>query len=394
MSRTESHVEPAIANQSPLAVEPWPEADDRFSHPIVQITLTRLREFARHRTNIFWVYGFPVLMSIALGIAFQDRPEETFRVDVQAGPGAERVAEALTASQDRYTEGHPGERVSFDVKIVDESEGRRRLRSGTSTLLLQPDPANRDDAPLIEQRIEYLYDFTRPDSNLARAAADEALQRAAGRHDPVAVRDAEFVEPGSRYIDFLIPGLLGSCLMTGGCWGVGFVAVDLRMRNLLKRLVTTPMQKSHLLAGLILSRFAFLITQVIVVLVVARLLFGVEVLGSLALLMGLAVLGGWMFAGVGLLAASRARTVETVSGILNLILMPMWVLSGVFFSSQRFPDAVQPFIKLLPLTPLIDSMRSVMIEGATLGDVAGDVGLMVGWAVGSFLVALRFFRWT
>ena len=165
-------------------------------------------------------------------------------------------------------------------------------------------------------------------------------------------------EPGGRYIDFLVPGLLGMSLMGGGLWGVGFVTVDMRIRKVLKRFLATPMRKSDFLVGILISRLLFLVPEVLVLLLFARLAFGVVIQGSLLAVVVLILLGALTFAGIGLLVASRARTLEAVSGLMNLVMLPMWVLSGIFFSSERFPEAMQPFIKALPLTPLIDALRS------------------------------------
>ena len=149
-------------------------------------------------------------------------------------------------------------------------------------------------------------------------------------------------DPGGRYIDFLVPGLLGMSLMGGGMWGVGFVTVDMRIRKLLKRLLATPMRKSEFLAGIMLSRLLFMVPEVLVLLVFARLAFGVRNQGSVLSLLVLIVLGAFSFAGIGLLVASRAKTVEAVSGLMNLVMLPMWMLSGIFFSPERFPKWRSP----------------------------------------------------
>jgi ABC-type multidrug transport system permease subunit len=219
------------------------------------------------------------------------------------------------------------------------------------------------------------------------------LQRAAGRRDVAEVNLVAVDAPGSRYIDFLIPGLLGMSLMGGGMWGVGFVTVDMRRRNLLKRFLATPMKKSHFLAGLMVSRMIFMVPEVLVLLVFARLAFGVVIQGSLLTVLFLILLGSVVFSGLGLLVASRAKTIEMVSGLMNLVMVPMWIFSGIFFSSERFPEAIQPAIKLLPLTPLIESLRAVMLEGASIGEQWGRIGIMAAWCVVSFVLALRWFRW-
>ncbi len=342
--------------------------------PLGQIILSRVREFYREPEALFWAYGFPILMVVGLGVAFRTQTAERIAVDVEAGPRAEAVAQALA--------GQP----KFVVKIVSAEEARQHLRNGRTELVVA---AAMDSAP----SYDYLFDPARPESALARNAVDDALQRAAGRQDVATVTQHEFSEPGGRYIDFLVPGLLGMSLMGGGLWGVGFVTVDMRIRKLLKRFLATPMRKSDFLAGVMISRLLFMVPEVIVLLVFARLAFGVVIYGSLSAVLILVLLGAVTFAGLGLLVASRARTVEAVSGIMNLVMLPMWMLSGIFFSSERFPTAVQPLIKALPLTALIDALRAVMQEGATLDAQLPQIGMLAGWSVVTFVLALKWFRW-
>jgi ABC-2 type transport system permease protein len=342
--------------------------------PLGQIVLARVREFYREPEALFWVYGFPILLVVGLGIAFRNQPVERITVDVIAGPQAGAVEKALTA------------RPKFDVAVHTEEEARLRLRAGRAALVVAASDGSKP-------RYDYFYDPSRPESMLARNAVDDALQRGAGRKDVAEAADHEFNEPGGRYIDFLVPGLLGMSLMGGGLWGVGFVTVDMRIRKLLKRFLATPMRRGDFLAGVMISRLLFMIPEVLVLLVFARLAFGVVIYGSLAAMLLLILLGAVTFAGLGLLVASRARTLEAVSGLMNLVMLPMWMLSGIFFSSERFPAMAQPLIKALPLTALIDSLRAVMQEGASLASLLPQVGLLSAWAIASFFLALRWFRW-
>jgi ABC-2 type transport system permease protein len=339
----------------------------------LELILTRLRETFRRPEAIFWVYGFPVLMVITLGIAFRNKPVEKVRVDIENGPKAEATAQTL-----------PTER--FIAGIQDPQSARRRLRTGKTDLIVVP---TLSESP----GYVYVYDPTRPESRIARDVTDDALQRAAGRKDPAPAKDETVQEPGARYIDFLVPGLLGMGLMGGGLWGVGFVTVDMRIRKLLKRFLATPMRKSDFLAALMLSRLLFMTPEMVLLLAFAYFAFGVVIQGSLLAVIVLILLGAFTFSGIGLLVASRASTLEAVSGLMNLVMLPMWVLSGIFFSAERFPDAAQPFIQTLPLTALINALRAVMIEGASLASQWHEVALLIGWSVVTFVLALRWFRW-
>jgi ABC-type multidrug transport system permease subunit len=200
-------------------------------------------------------------------------------------------------------------------------------------------------------------------------------------------------EKGSRYVDFVIPGLLGMNIMAGGIWGLGFAIVEARRRNLIKRLVSTPMSRANYLTSFLLSRLVFLVVEIVVILGSAVLLFGVPVRGSLAQLLVVGLVSALAFGGVGLLIASRARTTEGVSGLMNLVMMPMWVLSGVFFSSTNFPAAAQPFIQALPLTATINALRGTMLQGIGWSEVWLSLLIVALWGVAAYAVALRVFRW-
>jgi ABC-type multidrug transport system permease subunit len=368
--------------------ETHPTVSAKRYWPLGQLMLARVREFYREPEALFWVYGFPILMVVALGIAFRNKPvEQRISVDVQQDldntAGVEFVRSALKPEKPRDPNNSEG---PFKVQALDEAQCRLRLRTGKAALVVVP-------APSAGQEYEYLFDPTREESLLARERVDEALQRARGRKDPLPTRNQEFNEPGGRYIDFLVPGLVGMSLMGGGLWGVGFVTVDMRIRKVLKRFLATPMRKSDFLLGVLLSRLIFLVPEVLVILVFAWLAFGVVIQGSLLAVGLLILLGAFTFSGIGLLVASRARTLEGVSGLMNLVMLPMWVLSGIFFSSERFPEVAQPFIKVVPLTPLIDALRSVSLEGTSLLALGPQLGILAAWGIGSFVLALWWFRW-
>jgi ABC-type multidrug transport system permease subunit len=336
----------------------------------LQLTLSRFRGFYREPSAVFWTFGFPVLLSIALGVAFRNRPPEPAFVAVERGDGADQLLAALSRDKD------------IKASILDPEEARQSLRTGKVALVVVPGPPR-----------SYRYDPTRPESRLARALTDDALQRADGRRDATVTSDAPVTEPGSRYIDFLIPGLIGMNLMSGGMWGVGYVIVDMRTRKLMKRLMATPMKRTHFLSSFLVMRGIVLAVELPILLAFAWFVFKIGVNGSVALLVGLATLGSLAFAGLGLLIASRAKNTQTVGGLMNLVMMPMFVFSGVFFSSAHFPAVMQPYIRALPLTALNDSLRAVMIDGAGAAKVAMPAAIMAAWGLISFAAALRIFRW-
>jgi ABC-type multidrug transport system permease subunit len=267
--------------------------------------------------------------------------------------------------------------------VCTADEARKWLKTGRADLLIASDPSG----------YRYQFDPTRANSMLARELADAALQRAAGRRDAVAVEDVTLVEPGARYIDFLVPGLVGLGLLGGGLWGVGVAIVDMRIRKLLKRYLATPMKRSHFLGAVMVSRLVFTIPEVLLILLFAHLLFGVTSQGSYVSVAVLILLGAFQFSGIGLLIASRAQTIESVSGLMNAVMLPMWIGTGLFFPIERFPLVVQPVLKLLPLTPLNSALRGVMLEGASLLSLTPEIALITLWGAATFAVALRIFRW-
>lgn len=349
----------------------------RYS-PLGQLVLSRLREFYREPEVLFWVYGFPILMVVALGIAFRNKPVESVAVAIQTEPSnSSAVAWVEKALQDKG---------KFKVEVNDPAACALRLKTGKTDVVVVPGTG---DPPACTFR----FDPTRRESVLARGTVDDALQLAAGRKSPLPTVDQEVDEPGGRYIDFLVPGLVGMSILGGGLWGVGFVIVDMRIRKVLKRFLATPMRRSHFLLGILLSRMIFLVPEVLLVYLIGWLAFGVAIQGSVFAVAVLVLLGSLTFSGIGLLLASRAQTVETVSGLMNLVMLPMWVLSGIFFSPERFPDAAQPFIRSLPLTPLIESLRNVSLEGASLASQWQQLAILIAYAAGTFFLALRWFRW-
>jgi ABC-type multidrug transport system permease subunit len=334
---------------------------------LAQLTKVRFLEFVREPEAIFWTFIFPVLLAAGLGIAFRNQPAQVVKI----GATDTRLAAAL-----RHEQG-------LNVQQMDRAAGDAALRTGRITLLAIP----------ASDGVIYRYDDTNPESRNARLLADRAMQKASGQPDAVRAKEDLVREPGSRYIDFVVPGLLGMNLMGGGIWGLGFAIVDSRRKKLLKRLIASPMSRFEYLMSFLLSRLVMLVLEVLVFVGFAVVVFGVPLRGSLAQLGLLCLLASLSFSALGLLIASRAQTIEAVSGLMNLVMLPMWVLSGIFFSADRFPDAIQPFIRALPLTAVIDALRSNMIQGQSMAQLTWQIAVMLCWLVLGFFVALRLFRW-
>ncbi len=342
----------------------------------LHLLMARMLELQREPEVVFWVFVFPLLLATGLGIAFRNKPAEASAVAIVAGAGAQQ-ADALLLRSPKH--------AAFKIEVLDEVAAHKGFRLGKYDLVIEPDGTG---------GLRYRYDPARPESVLARAEVNDALQAAAGRKDVVATSEVISSEPGSRYIDFLIPGLLGMNLMNSGMWGIGFALVDMRQRKLLKRFVGTPMRRGDFLLALLSSRLVLMIIEIGLLLTLGVIVFHMKVLGSIFAIVLLGSIGAVCFGGIGLLTASRAQKIESVSGLMNLVMMPMWIFSGVFFSYERFPAVIQPLIKALPLTALNDALRASILEGTPLLRQWPRLLVLSAWGGISFVLALRWFRWT
>ncbi|HZJ55066.1 MAG TPA: ABC transporter permease [Myxococcaceae bacterium] len=339
--------------------------------PFWQLLLMRLRSFVREPSATFWVFGFPLLMSIVLGLAFQNQAGARLSVAVAEGPERPAVLGALRAS----------EGLSTTEMTLDEAH--RALLSGKVALAVVPAATPR-----------LLLDPTQPEARSAKLLVVDALQRAAGRTDPRPLEEERVTLPGSRYIDFLVPGLLGFGLMSSSIWGVGWAIVQMRIGKLLRRLAATPMRKLDFLLAFAAGRLLLALLEVLFFLGFARLIFDVRVAGNPLTFLLWGLLGALSFGGLSALVASRAQSSETASGLMNLVTLSMTVVSGVFFSASHFPGWAQPVLRALPLTALIDGLRAISIDGAGVAALVGPALVLLLWGVGSFALALRLFRWT
>jgi len=334
---------------------------------LYQLTAVRFRLILREPEAIFWIFIFPVLLAAGLGIAFRNRPADVLPVAATTT----QLTQALAADK------------GLNATTMDEASGTHALATGAILLLAVQQPGG----------VAYQYDDTNPDARTARLLADRDLQAAAGQREAIHAENQLIHETGSRYIDFVVPGLLGMNLMGSAIWGLGFAIVEARQKKLLKRMVASPMPRWQYLASFLLSRLAMLVIEVVAFLGFAGLVFGVPFRGSLWQLGFLCVLTSMAFSALGLLISSRARTMEAASGLMNLVMLPMWILSGVFFSASRFPAVIQPFVRALPLTAANEAFRANMLQGVGLSQLMVPVAILLAWLIVPFAVSLRIFRW-
>ncbi|MHC4515632.1 MAG: ABC transporter permease [Planctomycetota bacterium] len=344
-----------------------------------QIALTTWREFIRTPEAVFWTYGFPVIMAMVLGLAFGSENKAPVPVVVvkpaSAAASAQSLPQPLTAVL--------GQNKRLMVTELPRAAAEQGFRRGKFVVMLE---GAVDDPKM-------LIDPTRPDAELARMHVESTLLSRG--HDGEAVVRTEITEIlGSRYIDFLIPGLIGLNLLGAGMWGVGFNVVRMRDRKMLRRLIVTPMRRVEFLFAFILSRLVLVIPDAVLIILFGVLVFGVPVLGPVGVILLLVLLGGFCFMGLGLLVAARTKTIEGVSGVMNLVMVPMWLLGGSFFSSERFPDAMQWLIQALPITHVNDALRVVMLEGGGLAEVWSQLVFLLVFGVACLFSAVKLFRWS
>jgi len=339
-----------------------------------QVTLLTFTEFVRTPGSMFWTYGFPLIMALSLGLAFRSSEPLPLRVAVIEEDFQSAQLEALHAN------------TRLAPVLLSAARARAEFDRGRYLVLVAGSLAS----PVLEQ------DPTRPESELAKLHVMQGLRSAAGDAPRPAIQTIDVVKPGRRYIDWLIPGLIGLNLLGAGLWGVGFTLVQMRVKNILRRMHVTPMRRSEFLLAFLLSRLFLVLPESAVILCFGAWVFGVPIVGSLSAISVLVVLGAASFTGLGLLLASRARTVETVSGMMNLTMLPMWLFGGCFFGVERFPDVVQDIIWILPINHFTQAMRDVMTEGASLFDagVLPHVAFLAGFGVLTLGLAVRFFRWS
>lgn len=335
----------------------------------------RIRIFLREPAAIFWVFAFPAILAIALGTAFRDQPPEPPRVGIASDGARLAPTDRAALASDRLALEEAPRAVLED-----------KLRKGGVDVIVEPGAAP-------GAGVVYRFDPQRAEGRLARLVVDDVYQRGLGRKDVASIQEATEMPRGARYIDFLMPGLIAMNLMGSALWGVGYGMVQERSKKLMRRFATTPLTRTQFLSSYILSRLVFLAVEVAFLVAFGALVFDVAIQGSVALLFGVALVGVLCFTGLAVLCASRTASVEVVSGLINALTLPMWLGSGTFFSYERFPEAVHPFIQALPLTALNDALRAITNDGAGLSEIAPQLAVLAGWGALAFVLGVKLFRW-
>ncbi|MBF0441062.1 MAG: ABC transporter permease [Oligoflexales bacterium] len=346
-----------------------------WGNPLYQLVKMRILDFVRDPAAIFWTFGFPIVLAIGLGTAFHQQEPLSGKIAV-VGPAASRVIPAL------------GTGKGIVLAKMDEAGAMMELNKGDLDLVLLA----REN---LERKIEldYHFDMMQPGALGIRCHINDSVQKYFGSLDSIPSKDIIGRERGGRYIDFLLPGLIGMNIMGSCMWGMGYNIVDSRRRKLLKRFAVTPMRRSHFLLSFFLSRLIFLFFEVVIITLFGYLAFDVRISGSLPALCFAALCSTMAFSGVSLLVASRTASTEVAAGWMNFVQLPMWLLSGSFFSYKRFPEIFLPFIKALPLTATNDAFRIIFNQSGSIESVAVECLILIAWALVGFVVSLKVFRW-
>jgi ABC-2 type transport system permease protein len=370
-------------------------------YQLYHLVVAHFKEVIRQPAVIFWGIIFPILIALGLGLAFTQQTESVYRVGVAAGRTdmAQQEPAVLRFLQERGRRLDPTEKGStWQLTLEDSRSGNTRflftqtdwdsaivqIKRGKLNLIVEPAP---------DGRIQYHFDPRNPEAELAYLKLSAAVESGTGpetdSNDPV----VPLTVTGTRYIDFLVPGLICLGVMMSCMWGVSYGMIDKRSKKLLRRLVATPMKKSHFLVALMTVRIAMNLIEAVLLFIFASLVFDIAVQGSIAALAAIFLAGNIAFCGIAIFTSSRTANTEVGNGLVNAVVMPMTVLSGIFFSYHNFPDWSIAFIQKLPLTLFADGIRAIFNEGGGFAETGLAVAVLTAVGVIFFSLGLRIFRW-
>ncbi|MBI5541335.1 MAG: ABC transporter permease [Bacteroidia bacterium] len=358
-----------------------------------QLLTIQFKEFFREPGALFWSFIFTILMSFALGMAFSDKPAIT-----------QHAAIVLPATTDSsLLKAYLDKNCSKDISQKDEYENTvDNNELGKTTTHFVPSTWNESEIMMKRGQIEIILTENNGKINYhfdpANAASRLAYITISGMmNGKNLITPNTLIKPletkGTRYIDFLVPGLLAMGIMSSCLWGISYGLIEKRSKKLLRRLVATPMKKSLFMITMFISRFVFAILETIALLTFAYYVFDVTIQGSLIAFAAVLISGSFFFMGLSILLASRTANTQVGNGFISAITMPMMLLSGIFFSYSNFPDVIIPIIKYLPLTLFADSLRSIINEGYGVMDIIQPLLILSLTGLTTFFVGLKIYKW-
>jgi ABC-type multidrug transport system permease subunit len=341
-----------------------------------QLVLSHFRVFFREPAILFWAVLFPIIMAWVLGVAFSNKGESLKTVYVTG----DRVVPGLVSGEKVFAE-ETGNPVRFRFRHTSESEALTAIKRGVIALYIEV----RSDS------LVYHFDPANSDAQLTHLILERGLN---SRRESVTRSSIKTLKTtGTRYIDFLIPGLIALGVMNSCIWGIGWSLIETRMKKLLRRMVATPMKKSVFLSSHIMTRIILGGFETLLLLVFARLYFDTEITGSLLAFFVVFLAGIFAFSGIAILIATRTSKTEVANGLVNAVTLPMMILSGIFFNYHNFPDWAIPVIQVLPLTLVADSIRAVFVEAAGIAEVFRAVVILCTTGLVTFVLGMKMFRW-
>jgi len=359
-----------------------------------QLIAINYKEFVREPGILFWALVFPVMMAWVLGVAFSKKTALIQHVAYVKSSSQThvRLSEFLESSQVTYQQGGAGRvykksietkmgRLSFHLISASMDSAVMLLKRGQISLILQD----------TGDSLHYLFDPQGTDARFNYVVLSAAINHERVIYDSASVKVLS--QEGTRYIDFLIPGLLAMGIMNDFLWGIGYGLIEIRSKKLLRRMVAAPMKKSLFIFSHFFARITLALFEAAVLLLFAWIYFRIRIQGSLIAFLMITLAGSFCFAGISILMASRTSSSRIGNSLINLISMPMMILSGIFFSYHNFPDFIIPVIQKLPLTMLADSIRSIMIEGTGLPENMPEFLILTALGAISFMAGMRLYKW-
>jgi ABC-2 type transport system permease protein len=403
---------------------------------LAALTAAHFKEITREKGVLFWGIVFPILMALGLGIAFTRKADVVRRIAViersertAAIPDQTSPIDALLRDRAKRVEAAGKKPAHYEVTIRDEKLGNTTFifektswenamvllkRASISVAIDEDDggvryhfdPRN-PDAQLTYLKLSRLIGGetivvtsptrgTPPHTQDTPSSPGDSIPATMGSTHDTPTREGE-VEPltvaGTRYIDFLVPGLMAMGVMMSCLWGMSWGVVEKRSKKLLRRMIATPMRKSHFLVAMMTVRIGMNFVESALLFVFAHLVFNITIQGDVSALFAIFIAGNIAFAGMAIFVSARTANTEVANGIINAVSLPMLILSGVFFSYHNFPEWSIPFIQKMPMTMLADGMRSIFIEGGGYGAIYLPALVLTAIGVVFFAAGLKVFRW-
>ena len=369
------------------------------SEQLKALVIAHAKELMREPAVLFWGIVFPILMALGLGIAFTQKSVTTARIGlIENKSNLYNSSDSIILFLNKYDHkiNHDNNPTEYRLEIKNKKLG--------NTVYIFQEMNWKDAEKLIKKGeinlviedsggvVKYHFDPSGPDAQLNYLRLSQLL----GNGKPPKESSTN-IEPltlkGTRYIDFLIPGLMALGILMSSIWGLGYTLIEKRSKKLLRRMIATPMKKSYFLVSFMSVRTIMNFIEALLLFVFANLVFGITIQGNIAALFLIFIAGNINFAGMATLISCRTANPEVGNGIISAVTTPMFVLSGIFFSYQHFPDWSIPFIKIIPLTMLSDSIRSIFIEGAGFSDVALPFFVLLVMGILFFAIGLKLFKW-